>query len=240
MPIYKNHEGTSNKQWEYTINGLSVYFEWGRIGGTLDNMTKTFGSSHELQAALQKLIRDKEKKGYKLTNKVEMKAETKTAKELGVENKISRLQWVGLKGKTLNLLHAYDPSQWIYVEVMNSYRKDAAITRLLMNRTETWVLSGAISEFNRKITFGQKEEVYGQAVRFANAVRTKLKELANTITESIKQQTVKFAALGHRSLFDDDKPTAESNDLLAQLPVSGCDLGVVSKFAALGQRALEL
>jgi hypothetical protein len=121
------------------------------------------------------------------------------------------------------------------VEVLNSWSKE--ITRLLLSRSGSWQLSGSISEFDRTISFDDRRPISGERERFANTVRQMLRAMAVTVTEALK--TVKFAAVGARNLFDSETSEAEVPEL-DDIAAPGFDRQVISKFAALGQRTLEL
>lgn len=138
MPIYINREDQHNKYWQYRVEGLSVHVSWGRIGGNSDSQVKTFSNPASLHAFVDGKISEKLRKGYREASETELKKEAQTAKSLGIENKIKRLLWVDLTGKTLALLNTYDPSKYIYVEVLNSWSKE--VTRLLLSRSGTWQL----------------------------------------------------------------------------------------------------
>jgi len=145
------------------------------------------------------------------------------------------LLWVDLKGKTLALLSNYDPSKYIYVEVLNSWSKE--VTRLLLSRSGSWQLGAGISEYDRTISFSARNPVSGEGERFANTVRQMLRDMAVTVAAALK--TVKFAAVGARNLFDSGTGDEEAPEL-ADLAAPGFDRQVISKFAALGQRCLDL
>jgi hypothetical protein len=121
---------------------------------------------------------------------------------------------------------------------MDSWSK--GVTRLLISRNENWEIRGSISEASRHISFDNRGAVFGEKMNFVEAVRQRLKDLAITVTEAIK--TIKFAAVGARNLFDDEgTEAAEATPVFDNLAASsGLDRKVVSKFAALGQRTLDL
>lgn len=235
MPIFINRENQSNKYWKYEVNGLSVHVSWGRIGGTSESQVKTFLSQGSLHDFISGKVSEKLRKGYREASANELQKEAQTAKSLGIENKIQRLLWVELSGRTLRLLNAYDPAKFVYVEVLNSWSKE--ITRLLLSRSGSWQLSGSISEFDRTISFDGRRPISGERERFANTVRQMLRAMAVTVTEALK--TVKFAAVGARNLFDSETSEAEVPEL-DEIAAPGFDRQVISKFAALGQRTLEL
>jgi predicted DNA-binding WGR domain protein len=235
MPIFINRENQSNKYWKYEVNGLSVHVSWGRIGGTSESQVKTFCSQGSMHAFISDKVSEKLRKGYRDASENELQKEVQTAKSLGIENKIQRLLWVELSGRTLRLLNAYDPAKYVYVEVLNSWSKE--VTHLLLSRSGSWQLSDSISEFDRTISFDTRRPVSGERERFANTVRQMLREMAVTVTKALK--TVKFAAVGARNLFDSEASEAEVPEL-NEIAAPGFDRQVISKFAALGQRTLEL
>ncbi|ATB47243.1 WGR domain-containing protein [Corallococcus macrosporus] len=69
MPRYEFKEGSSSKFWEITLSGNSFTARWGRIGTDGQEKTQTFGSPAEAQKEHDKLVREKEKKGYVLAGK---------------------------------------------------------------------------------------------------------------------------------------------------------------------------
>ena len=236
--IYVCNIDKSNKFWSYEIrNNNEVHIKWGRIGGSADEQIKSFGSSSELQKFIDKKVKEKEKKGYRPETKEKLKRETKTAQALGHQNKIKKMLWVSRDENRLEQLDNYDPNQYVYVEILNSWSKE--VTRLLLSKGKTWMAKDGVTEFNRSIICSSLVEL-GYSV-FAEAVRAVLKDMAEVIAEALK--TVKFAASGVRNLFDDEDFTQPNNELsaaLASVDMSGFDSSVVHKFAAMGSRSLEL
>jgi uncharacterized protein (TIGR02996 family) len=64
MPRYEFKEGSSSKFWEITLSGSSFTTRWGRIGTEGQEKTQHFDSSAEARKEHDKLVREKEKKGY--------------------------------------------------------------------------------------------------------------------------------------------------------------------------------
>jgi hypothetical protein len=64
-----------------------------------------------------------------------------------------------------------------------------------------------------------------------------LRDMAVTVAAALK--TVKFAAVGARNLFDSGTGDEVAPEL-ADIAAPGFDRQVISKFAALGQRCLDL
>ncbi len=69
MPRYEFKEGSSSKFWEITLSGNTFTTRWGRIGTDGQEKTQTFGTPAEAQKEHDKLVREKEKKGYVIEGK---------------------------------------------------------------------------------------------------------------------------------------------------------------------------
>jgi predicted DNA-binding WGR domain protein len=245
--IYICSENQSNKFWSYEQNGSSVTFKWGRVGRDAETLTKDFGSDYGAQREIEKKIKEKTKKGYKLIDEKKLQQETETAKDLGTKYKIKRLLWVNKEGDTLNQLDQYDAKKFVYVEVIDSYSKgeavgQKAITRLLLSKTESFVLDDGLTEIGRSFTINGLRATAGEAARFSTAVRKILRRMSEVVAEALK--TVKFASLGKRKLFDDDDSATSSvpevESVLSKIDSAGFERGVINKFASLGQRVLDL
>jgi predicted DNA-binding WGR domain protein len=238
MPIYINSEDQHNKYWKYEIDGLKVNIEWGRIGGSSQSQSKTFSHQGELDAFVNKKSREKIKKGYALSDDKKLKKEAKTAQNLGAQHKIKEMKWVSMDDTRLTQIGGYDPKQYVYVEIMNSWSKK--VTRLILGKKDTWMVQGSISTSNgnRNISFDRKTKLgYSQ---FATAVREYLKEMSEVVAAALK--SVKFAAVGARNLFDDDGGAQMSDEVtaaLANIDTGSMDASVVSKFAGMGSRTLD-
>lgn len=234
--IYLCSEEHHNKYWSYSINGTSVTIKWGRVGGKGTSQVKNFNSDYDLQQFIADKIEEKEGKGYKAASQQKLKEEVSTAKTLGLQNKIHRMLWMSRKGNDLAQLDAYDPKQFVYVEVLNSWSKE--MTRLLLAKDETWMVAGGISEYERNISVNGMNHL-DPSHAFSRAVRDILKRMSQVVAEVMK--TVKFAAVGSRSLFDDSVVEAPDVQMaLSQIDSSGFEKSVISKFASMGSRMLEL
>ncbi len=66
MSRYELVEGTSNKFWEITQEGVTVTVRWGKVGTAGQSTTKTFGSAAEAKKEHDKLVGEKTRKGYLL------------------------------------------------------------------------------------------------------------------------------------------------------------------------------
>jgi len=235
--IYINNGSQHNKFWSYDIEGNNVHVKWGRIGGSSDEQLKSFDSSSEVQRFITKKTREKEKKGYKKETKEKLKKETKTARALGHQNKVGRMLWMSRDDLLLTQIDSYDPNQYVYVEILNSWTKK--VTRLLLSKDSTWMVGGGISESGQNIGCNKLTKLGYSA--FADSIRAILKEMAEVIAAALK--TVKFGASGVRNLFDDDDFVQEGpsvEDVLGSIDTSGFDASVVRQFAAMGARNLEL
>jgi len=240
MPKYLNNDAQHNKFWEYEyLSPTEVHIKWGRVGLAGDEQTKNFTNQSKAQSFVNRKIREKEKKGYKLVSEEELDQEKKTADDLGHQNKISKLLFVSLDGKTMTELIEYDPTQYVYVEILNSWKK--TITRLLLSKSESFEITGGVVERGETMTFGNKRKTSSNFVR---GVRNYLKRLAEVVAAAV--QVVNFGAMGVRKLFNDEDedvtPPAEFEELLNNIgsQASSANNQVVSQFACMGVRTLQL
>lgn len=233
-------EDASNKFWSYEQNGSEVTFKWGRVGRPPETLTKDFGSPLGAEREIAKKLKEKTRKGYKLVDEKKLQQETETAHDLGTRNKIKDMVWVSRKGNELKKLDKYDPKQYVYVEVLDSYDKAKSITRILLSKTETFILDDGIYEEGRTIMANGLRSV-SDSHPFAAAVRKILKRMAEVVQAALKSIN-KFESLGKRKLFDDEdvSGTPEVATVLDQINSAGFERGVINKFASLGQRVLDL
>ncbi len=80
MRRYEFVEGSSSKFWEIELEGESFTTRWGRIGTDGQEKTQDFDSEAEARKAHDKVIAEKEKKGYRLVSADEPDARPLTAK----------------------------------------------------------------------------------------------------------------------------------------------------------------
>jgi uncharacterized protein (TIGR02996 family) len=66
MPRYEFKEGSSNKFWEISLTGTSFTTRWGRIGTDGQEKSQSFSDTATAKKEYDKLVREKEKKGYEL------------------------------------------------------------------------------------------------------------------------------------------------------------------------------
>jgi len=240
---YVCQEDHHNKSWSYEeIGSDQVRIQWGRVGETGQEQIKDFGSQSARDRFIDKKVAEKEAKGYKLVTSEQLQQEVKTAQELGTQNKIGRIQWVSRMGNNLTFIGNYDPTRYVYVEILNSWTKET--TRLLLNKTDSLILEGEIQEEGRKIKFGRADVASGEGHKFVEAVRAYLKRLYSKVKEVM---SVKFAAIGARklNLGDDEDENEQSvapvmQEVYSTVAEAGASQQVVAKFAALGHRVLDL
>lgn len=236
-------EDQHNKFWSYELQGSNVLYRWGRVGTPGQQKLKSYGTALGAQMEVDKLIGEKKTKGYTLVTKQKLAAETKVAKGLGAQYKISKMLFVSKKlGNVLTPLSKYDPHQFVYVEVLNSWSKE--ITRLLFSKAENFVITGGYTEINKQMTFGSIRGAgySGRELDFCVTVREVLKTIAGQVSEAVKN-IQKFAAMGVRNLGDDDLEvsTTDLSQITQEVSFSASvDTSVISKFASLGMRTLEL
>lgn len=68
MPRYEFKDGKSNKFWTISLSGKSFITQYGKIGTDGSTSTKSFGSAAAAKAAYDKIVAEKVKKGYVLTD----------------------------------------------------------------------------------------------------------------------------------------------------------------------------
>lgn len=64
MPRFEIREGSSNKFWEISLEGTTFTTKWGRIGTNGQAKTQSFDSEEAAKKEHDKLVREKENKGY--------------------------------------------------------------------------------------------------------------------------------------------------------------------------------
>jgi predicted DNA-binding WGR domain protein len=235
--IYINRTDASNKFWSYEPQGNNVLVKWGRVGTTGQSKLHTFGSTHERDRYINNIVSEKEDKGYKVVTEEKLNEESETAKTLGIQWKINRTEWVEKYDKGLQIIPKYN--QQVYIEVLNSWTKERL--HFLMNKTDSLELANVV-EKSGAITFGRAQSAASELV---GAIREYLRRLSRKVQEVVIS---KFGAMGVRKLDlgEEDEETFISQpgfkDVIAS--VSGSDSGasvqVLTKFASLGNRVLDL
>lgn len=236
--IYICKTAQHNKFWSYEIQSdpsYTVLVRWGRLGLDGQSQTQSFSSRAAMQAFIDSKIKEKVKKGYAQSTKEEHKKEEETAKKLGWQYKISRLLFVEKRAGDLELkqLSSYDPNKHIYVEILNSWTKE--VTHLVLNKTEAFTIKDVI-EVDKTIQYGSTND--WTVSQFVSAVRDILRSLAAKVVAA----TVKFAAMGARKLDlgDDEEDSPVVQELAEMVADTTMSKQVISKFASLGGRVLEL
>lgn len=234
-------EKQSNKFWGYTVNNKEVFVKWGRMG--IDNFCSKnyyFDNSYDRDEFINKKVSEKLKKGYKKVNDTKLKDESNLAKILGNRNKIKRILWVRKNGNKLEELPNYNHNEYIYVEILDSYKKN--ISRFILNQNDSWEIYDSIIEQNGVITYGSmgKVDIFNKFVR---GIREVLKKLSLEIVEIISAR--QFGTIGKRNLFgfETEKNNSNKNEdifenAIKNIDTSMVDDSVISKFASLGKRAL--
>lgn len=246
MPVYKQQEKDSNKFWSYEITDTdppTVLVKWGRIGLKGQEQTKTFPSESAMQRFIDKKVSEKTRKKYVLSDQKDMKKEREKADTIGWQYKVHRIEYVAKKTGKLRILQKYDPKHHVYVEVGNSWTKE--MKRFLLSKNESFQLDAvAVDMTDREILFDSIRPTYDSMV---GRVRKLLVDLAKQVRQVVIK---KFAALGARklSLMDDDEIDFDSmpeavntvDEVMTTVQDSSVSRQVVSKFAALGKRVLDL
>jgi len=192
--IYHSTMDASNKRWSYEKKGTSVVVKWGRVGLDGESQVKEFGSDSEANAFIATKVREKTKKGYKQVSETQLAKEVQLAKELGWQHKITATKWGRLnKNKQeIALTREYDPTQFVYVEILNSWTKEKV--RLLLSKVESFFVEGVAFE-DQTISYSSLRSAGSDS--FVSAVRNYLKRLSEKIVEIVR---TKIGALGGRKL----------------------------------------
>ena len=223
-----------NKYWRYETTDNSVYVEWGRIGGSSQNQTKSFSNQYKMQAFIDGKVAEKIAKGYKESNAEELKQETKTAQDLGAQFKISEVKWVCVNGNQLSAITDYDPNQWVLVRVLNSWSKEIFDFIISKNSAEK------VIDLKDDMTFKSKHKTTDD---FVDAVRRYVKRTCESIQQIF---LTKFGDVGVRKL-DIEGVTAEAptitkqmtEEIAASVKMNVSDQ-VIMAFAAMGRRKLDI
>ena len=67
MRTFQFSDAKSHKFWSIAVSGDSFTVTFGKVGTAGQTQTKTFATAEKAQAEADKLIREKEKKGYRET-----------------------------------------------------------------------------------------------------------------------------------------------------------------------------
>jgi len=241
-----------NKFWEYDISGLTVTIKWGRIGGGTEQQVKTFDSASELNDFVAKKMREKMKKGYVETTSEELREDVKVAETMGFRYKISKLQFVKVSDASLEtvstdlvtgikhvgslhdgdvkltFLPAYDPKQYIYAQVLDSWSKE--VTTLLLNKVTSCVFDQRIT--HEAYVVGTRRWALPSSFAKQNAlvagVRLAIKKLTAAVVETY--QRLQLGVMGARVL--DDSQFAENLDMQELANSTGATNEAVSSFAS--------
>ncbi|CAN5846935.1 hypothetical protein BH11MYX3_BH11MYX3_21300 [soil metagenome] len=80
-------EAGSNKFWEGDVRGNALHVRWGKVGTDGQSKPKTFSNSQRAVAELEKLVREKRKKGYVEEGPATKSASSKPASAKGASSK---------------------------------------------------------------------------------------------------------------------------------------------------------
>lgn len=236
-----------NKFWQYTLDGNTVVYEYGRIGGSSQTQTKTHPTPAAArrqaeQKAYKKMNPSGGKEPYVLVDAEALAEKTETAQALGQQYKINNLQFIELKdGNSYDFGDGYDSAQGVFVEILNSWTKEKFYLRV--TRTEADQYHSA-TYGNTSVQVGSSR--FSPEANFVQGVRTVLQRLMEQIAVAI--ETVTLGAVGHRTLDLGDGLSATAAPTKAQMEQvvksvassTGVAPQAVAKLAALGARSLDL
>lgn len=236
--LFTNTTSSSNKFWAVNqIGPGSCEVRWGRIGTSGQKQTKTFSSTHSMTLFIDRKISEKLSEGYVAVSTEDLQKEVQTARELGTQFKISRMEFItSAVSNGLVFGNEYFPDNGVFVEIMNSWSKE--VTHLFLSRKDAFELVGV--KFNADGCTFAKQTTHTDHSWVA-AIRKRLKDIAEAI---VKITTQTFGNV-HRALaIDDDEDKTIMATIIDQahkMPGSA-QLGdqLIMKFATLGARTLEI
>lgn len=187
--IYICAEEQHNKRWSYEKKGTSVVVKWGRVGLSGQEQVQNFNSDSEANNFIATKVREKTRKGYKQVSEAQLTKEVQLAKELGWQHKITVTKWGRLnKNKQeIALTREYDPTQFVYVEILNSWTKEKV--RLLLSKVESFFVEGVAFE-DQTISYSSLRSAGSDS--FVSAVRNYLKRLSEKIVEIVRTKVGAF------------------------------------------------
>lgn len=242
-------EGNHNKMAKYAIDGRNVHKEWGRIGGHTDSQIKTCGTAYAAERYVEQEIAKKIAKGYVETDEAKLDVDHQVAATIGTRWKINRVEFLnesfdGGGGdphfqahNTLDLAlgQEYRPECGVFVELMESWKHEYYYMVIDKKNAMAFFKCDSI---NGRVKLSQGTF---PASQFVAGVRLQMQSLYKAVEEVL----IKFAAVGARmiSLGDnDDVATATPmvQAFRAVASTTGISTQAISKFAAIGNRALEI
>ena len=226
---YINKNGDSNKFWTCEINNLNVTYEWGRIGSKISNKVKKYRDIYHLESEVYTKERTKRKEGYKSVTEKELQKEIEISTKIGAKYKVVEILWMKKSDYRFISTKKYNPNQYIYVGLINSWTKK--IEHFLLSNKDSFKCGNGVNNvgiiYPRNIT------------PIVDEIAGNIKAIINIIEESTRpiNNTVKFAAVGVRVINGNktsisSAPTINLNSLASN--------NVIKKFASLGVRKLQL
>lgn len=231
---YHCSEKSSNKFWTYELVGTNqLKISWGRCGLVGQNQVKTFKNSDDRQKFLNSKIDEKLRKGYKEITQKKLTEEVETAKSLGWQYKIYKIQWVSRRDNTLTIVPNYDGNKYVYVELLHSWNK--SITWFLLNKTEAMEIN-VIQANGNQIVASNFLHTSGKTV---DVIREKLRDVFNKVREKI----LSFNYVRKLSIDDSSEEiTQEAMQEVMDIAVDdqAVSTQVYERFASMGTRILDI
>lgn len=247
MPRWTFQQGTNNKWWGYDLKGgTSVTVKWGRIGREGQSKEYGFGSSSERDSWLNKKVREQERDGYRAESDESLAVKSEVAQVLGTRNTIIRVEFVRREDHTLKIIGTYEPTQFVYCEVLDSYssNKDKKTTRVLLSKDQSFIVEGTAEE-SREIECDTIREV-SKTDQLVRGVREYLKRLAQKVEVAARR----MIGLGERKLklglegeeeFVRTESVSIGDEVYKEVESEGgASRQVVSQMVGLGMRKLML
>jgi predicted DNA-binding WGR domain protein len=252
MPRWTFQQGTNNKWWGYDIvSDTTIRVKWGRIGTTGQEKQYDYGSASERDNWIKKKVREQEREGYKAETDASLAVKTEVAKVLGTRNTIIRTLFVRREENTLHLIGSYEPTQYVYCEVLDSYssNKNKVMHRILLTSEKSFMIDGVPSEDKdeRTIECDAIREV-SKMEQLVKGVREYLKRIAQKVAEAAQrlvmpgERKLKLGLSNDSDVFVKTEAVESLSDEVFREVESegGASRQVVNQLVGLGMRKLML
>ena len=237
-----------NKFWKYVIEGSTVTYSHGRIGGHTTVDSKTYGTPIEAKREANKKANKKMKPGsskvpYTESTEERLGEETQVADALGNRHKIQELHFIEDRSKNkikLTKNAGYDSDQGVLVKIMDSWSKEEFYLIVAKGYDRQFSIC---SVTKNGLMASVSKPTYAKS-NFVQGIRTALMQMQKVVMEALGAVT--FAAVGLREIEVDGNMAATAqltmdrviDDLAISAPAISSQ--VIGQFASLGDRMLEI
>jgi len=225
---YISKDGKSNKIWTHELlDGNRVRIRYGRLGLNLRTVDHDFRSSNEAQAFIQKKVAEKTRdvpgKRYVKVDDEKATEETRTARTIGHQWRVSGTAWVGLRNNRLRKLGSYDPDEAVRVKLDGAWGRGSVELLLWKDRTE-------------------EIKTYGDAVLERRSADPDLSGRVRRYLLGLLARVQKACVRIEQRMLDlgGDRPADWTDRLYAELADDSVDRSTVETLSGVGMRKLLL